>query len=264
MGKDDFWFRHDSTAGRGLKMRRMSHKYDHWGKGVYWDVCEVLRMQKSYQYESAESALTLLADLIGVKDTNRFLEWWKESTSIGLLQKRGKFFFSPALSENMSFWEKQKKNGQNPKKPKPKTSQTEASREPSASNTEYTLNTGHGRENNELKNSRAPVFEKMEKHIRKNLKKYYPSEVSKAEKAILDLQNQKGWTQEKVNSNPAIAAEFDAADKANFEKFIGGKMRNEMQECWDYYSARNFFIDGQPITAWASVMAGWMKRRKQA
>ena len=48
--KDSYWFKHDSTAGRGLKMRKMAHIYSHWGKGIYWDVVEILRDQDCYRF----------------------------------------------------------------------------------------------------------------------------------------------------------------------------------------------------------------------
>ena len=76
MSKDAYWFKHDSTAGRGIKMRKMTHIYGHWGKGIYWDVIEVLRDQKNYRFESDESSLQLLSDLIGCKDQIKFINWF--------------------------------------------------------------------------------------------------------------------------------------------------------------------------------------------
>ena len=78
MSKDSYWFRHDSSAGRTLKMRKMSHIYGHEGKGMYWDVVEVLRDQDGYQFNSDDSSLNLLADLIGCKDEIRFYNWFQD------------------------------------------------------------------------------------------------------------------------------------------------------------------------------------------
>ena len=122
--KDSYWFRHDSTAGRGLKMRKMAHIYKHWGKGVYWDVIEILRDQKEYKFESDESSLQLLCDLVGCKDESRFINWFNDSLRLGLFELEGNFFFNPPLRKNMIRWEASKSNGSKggrpPKKPKDK------------------------------------------------------------------------------------------------------------------------------------------------
>ena len=111
MAKDSYWFKHDSSAGRGLKMRKMAHIYGHWGKGVYWDVVEILRDQEGYKFEADESSLQLLCDLIGGKDDIKFLNWFKDSLKIGLFSVSEGYFFCPPLSENMIVWETKKENG---------------------------------------------------------------------------------------------------------------------------------------------------------
>lgn len=119
--KDSYWFRHDSTAGRGLKMRKMAHVYGHWGKGVYWDVCEILRDQENYRFEKDESSLQMLADLIGCKDEKKFLSWFNDSVKFGLFSIEKEYFISPALSEVMSRWEASKSNGSKGGRPKKET-----------------------------------------------------------------------------------------------------------------------------------------------
>lgn len=116
--KDSYWFRHDATAGRALKMRKMAFKFDHWGKGVYWDVIEILRDQSGYRYESNEESLTLLADLIGCKDAEKFTKWFNECLSVELFKEKDGFFYSEILSKNMVKWETKKKNGSAKKKRK--------------------------------------------------------------------------------------------------------------------------------------------------
>ena len=120
--KDSYWFRHDSTAGRGLKMRKMAHIYSHWGKGIYWDVLEILRDQTDYKFESDEGSLQLLCDLIGCKHEARFISWFNDCLRLGLFQLDDKLFFNPPLSNNMVRWEASKSNGSKggrpPKKPK--------------------------------------------------------------------------------------------------------------------------------------------------
>jgi len=121
--KDSYWFRHDSNAGRGLKMRKMAHIYSHWGKGIYWDVVEILRDQERYRFESDESSLKLLCDLIGCKAENRFLSWFKDCLKIGLFLEENGFFTCPPLSANMVRWEASKTNGSKGGRPKNKTKQ---------------------------------------------------------------------------------------------------------------------------------------------
>lgn len=123
--KDSYWFRHDSTAGRALKMRKMAHIYGHWGKGIYWDVCEILRDQENYSFESDESSLQMLADLIGCKDDNKFISWFKDCLKYGLLEDENGYFFSPALTKNMENWETKKSNGSKGGRPTKDKKETE-------------------------------------------------------------------------------------------------------------------------------------------
>ena len=111
MAKDSYWFRHDSTAGRGLKMRKMAHIYSHWGKGIYWDVIEILRDQNNYMFEHNDSSLQLLCDLVGCKDSSRFLSWFRDCLNLGLFEIDGNFFYCEPLSSNMIRWEASKNNG---------------------------------------------------------------------------------------------------------------------------------------------------------
>ena len=122
--KDSYWFRHDASAGRGLKMRKMAHIYSHWGKGIYWDVVEILRDQTDYKFESDDSSLQLLCDLVGCRTESRFLSWFRDCLRIGLFIEEEGFFFCPPLSKNMVRWEASKNNGSKggrpPKEPKSK------------------------------------------------------------------------------------------------------------------------------------------------
>ena len=121
--KDSYWFRHDSSAGRGLKMRKMAHIHGHWGKGVYWDVVEVLRDQKQYAFDCDEDGLKLLCDLIGCKEENNFLLWYIDCARIGLFSEKNNKFYCPPLNENMEVWETKKNNGK--KGGRPSTKKTE-------------------------------------------------------------------------------------------------------------------------------------------
>lgn len=111
MAKDSYWFKHDCTAGRGTRMRKMTFIYGHWGKGIYWDVIEMLREQDGYSFGCDELSLQMLADLIGCKDADKFINWYNDCIKINLLQSDGKVFFSDVLIENMRTWESKKHAG---------------------------------------------------------------------------------------------------------------------------------------------------------
>jgi len=118
MSKDSYWFRHDSTAGRGLKMRKIAHIYGHWGKGIYWDVVEMLRDTENYEYSNKEFDLIMLADLIGCKDSEKFINWYQDCIKFGLLEEQDCNFYSPALKAVMEVWETKKINGSKGGRPK--------------------------------------------------------------------------------------------------------------------------------------------------
>lgn len=118
--KDSFWFKHDSNAGRGLRIRKIQFIYGHWGKGVYWDVVEILRDQENYMYENDETSLQMLCEIIGCKDENKFLSWYKDCIKHGLLQENNTHFSSEKLIEVMKEWETKKANGSKGGRPKAK------------------------------------------------------------------------------------------------------------------------------------------------
>jgi uncharacterized phage protein (TIGR02220 family) len=111
MAKDSYWFRHDSTAGRGTRMRKIAFIYGHWGKGVYWDVIEMLRDQENYLYSCDEFDLKMLADLIGCKDETRFMNWFNDCIKFKLFIVEDGYFYSQVLCDNMKSWEASKNNG---------------------------------------------------------------------------------------------------------------------------------------------------------
>lgn len=116
--KDAYWFRHDSNSGRGLRLRKLQHKHGHWGKGVYWDVVEVLREQSGYKYESDEASLQLLCELIVVKDFDHFKEFFEDCLTIKLFVRKNGKFYSETLIKNMKKWESSKSNGSKGGRPK--------------------------------------------------------------------------------------------------------------------------------------------------
>lgn len=123
--KDSYWFKHDSTAGRGLRMRKMAHIYGHWGKGIYWDVIEILRDQANYCFDSDDSSLQMLCDLIGCKDDSKFLSWFKDCVKFELFIIDNGKFLSEVLCRNMANWESKKGNGSKGGRPHKTETETE-------------------------------------------------------------------------------------------------------------------------------------------
>jgi len=115
--KDSFWFKHDSGAGRGLKIRKIQHIYGHEGKGFYWDVVEILRDQEGYKYSYQTTDLQMLASLIGAKDDVKFVNFMKDCVRFELFYLDGNYFYNKVLTENMEGWDIKKANGM---KAKPK------------------------------------------------------------------------------------------------------------------------------------------------
>ena len=111
MAKDSYWFKHDSTAGRGTRMRKMAFIHGHWGKGIYWDVIEILRDQDGYTFEKDETSLQMLCELIGCNDVSKFMNWFNDCVRLDLLQTKGNIFFSYVLCQNMNKWETTKLAG---------------------------------------------------------------------------------------------------------------------------------------------------------
>lgn len=109
--KDSYWFKHDSSAGRDIKLRKIQYIYGHEGKGIYWDVIEVLREEETYKLPSDESSMQMLCDLIGYKDIGRFMNWFHDCVRIELFINDGKYFFSNSLLNRMKVWESKKYNG---------------------------------------------------------------------------------------------------------------------------------------------------------
>lgn len=110
MSKDSYWFRHDSNAGRGLRMRKIHHIYGHEGKGFYWDVVEVLRDQSGYKYPNNETDLQMLASIIGAKDESKFLNFVKDCIRFDLFSVKDNFLYCKVLTYNMKVWETKKRN----------------------------------------------------------------------------------------------------------------------------------------------------------
>jgi hypothetical protein len=111
MAKDVYWFKHECDSVLNPNLRRLQHIHTHWGKGVYWDVIEILRGQADYKMACDDIGLIMLASMIGINDPAKFTNWFNDCVSFGLLIKDGDTFYSPMLVENMRFWDAKKVAG---------------------------------------------------------------------------------------------------------------------------------------------------------
>jgi hypothetical protein len=115
--KDSYWFKHDSSASRDIKLMKIKHIYDFWGIGLYWSVVEVLREQPEYKFDSSESGLNLVSDLVYCSDKIKFINWFNDCLKVNLFKIENNCFYSSSLCERMGKWETKKLNGSKGGKP---------------------------------------------------------------------------------------------------------------------------------------------------
>lgn len=99
--KDAYYFSHDSSASRDIKMLKLKHKHGWHGIGLFWGVVETLRESTDYKLESDEASVKLLSTILGIEyeSLQNVLETCYE---VGLFENDGKFFYSNSLNERMS------------------------------------------------------------------------------------------------------------------------------------------------------------------
>lgn len=116
--EDALWFKHESTSGKSLKIRKLQRIYGHWGKGIYWDICEFLLEQDNFQFVCDESSLQVVSEMIGCNDEVKFLSWYNDCINLGLLETDGKVFYSPALLKRLGRLMTSRENGGKGGRPK--------------------------------------------------------------------------------------------------------------------------------------------------
>ena len=109
MAKDSYWFKHDSTASRDLKMMKLKAIYGHFGIGLFWCLVEVLREQNHYRWSDDEASLQILAKIIDC-DLPKFNGFITDCKRIDLIKSDGKHIYSQRLIDDMVTWESKKKN----------------------------------------------------------------------------------------------------------------------------------------------------------
>lgn len=108
--KDAYYFSHDSSASRDIKMLKLKHKHGWEGIGLFWAIVETLRESTDYQFQSDEASIELLSTILGIDNAklNLILNTCFE---VGLFENNGTFFYSNSLNERMSEMNKRRENG---------------------------------------------------------------------------------------------------------------------------------------------------------
>jgi len=149
--EDALWFKHESTSGKSLKIRKLQRLYGHWGKGIYWDVCEFLLEQVNFEFVCDESSLQVISDMIGCNDDIKFLSWYRDCINLGLLESDGKVFYSPALLKRLGKLMTSRENGCKGGRPKkPNNNLNETKEEPN--NNQIITYHNHTKSNTNTKN----------------------------------------------------------------------------------------------------------------
>lgn len=108
MKKDSYWFKHDSTASRDLKMMQIKAIYGYEGVGLFWSIIEVLREQGGYKWQSNQTQI--LSSILGVEN-ERLTNFIADAKRIGLLIESENYLYSNRLIKDMEVWETKKGNG---------------------------------------------------------------------------------------------------------------------------------------------------------
>lgn len=107
MGKDAYWFKHDSNASRDLKLMQIKAIYGLEGIGMFWSVLEVLREQKDYSW--TKSQVQILAKIIDA-DPTRMNNFITDCERIELFLVTDGKIYSRRLCEDMGVWESKRRN----------------------------------------------------------------------------------------------------------------------------------------------------------
>jgi uncharacterized phage protein (TIGR02220 family) len=109
--KDSYWFKHDSTAGRDLRIMQIKAIYGLEGIGIFWSVVEVLREQANFSWKSDESSLGILSKIIDC-DKTTLKNFIADCKRIGLLNfSEDGWVFSNRLNKDMGVWTTKRDNG---------------------------------------------------------------------------------------------------------------------------------------------------------
>ena len=174
--KSALWFSHESTSGKGLRLRKLTRIYGHWGKGVYWDICEFLLEQDQFSFVCDETSLQVVSEMIGCNDELKFISWYNDCIKLNLLQTDGIVFWNETLIDRLGKLITSRTNGGKGGRPtgtknKPKDNQTETQQKPNdnQNETEQEPNDNQSETQNNHTNTYTNTNTNTKKEKEKNL-----------------------------------------------------------------------------------------------
>jgi hypothetical protein len=108
--KDAYYFSHDSSASRDIKMLKIKYIYGWEGIGLFWGIIETLRETTDFKFESNKDSIDLLASILQV-DAIKLQNFINDAIKVGLFVQTDGYFYSNSLNERMEEMNKKRLNG---------------------------------------------------------------------------------------------------------------------------------------------------------
>jgi hypothetical protein len=180
--KDAYYFSHDSSASRDIKMLKIKYIYGWEGVGLFWGIIETLRETTDFKFESNKDSINLLASILQV-DAIKLQTFINDAIKVGLFIESKGYFYSNSLNDRMEEMNKKRLNGiANGKKGGRPT------------NEEPKNNLNHNLNHNLNESKTKPLKEKKEKES-KDISKFIPPIVED----VLNYFEENGYSREVAN-----------------------------------------------------------------
>jgi hypothetical protein len=108
--KDAYYFSHDSSASRDIKMLKIKYIYGWEGIGLFWGIVETLRETTDFKFESNKDSINLLASILQV-DAIKLQTFINDAIKVGLFIESKGYFYSNSLNDRMEEMNKKRLNG---------------------------------------------------------------------------------------------------------------------------------------------------------
>jgi hypothetical protein len=108
--KDAYYFSHDSSASRDIKMLKIKYIYGWEGIGLFWGIIETLRETTDFKFESNKDSIDLLASILQV-DAIKLQNFINDAIKVGLFVESDGYFYSNSLNDRMDEMNKKRLNG---------------------------------------------------------------------------------------------------------------------------------------------------------
>lgn len=108
--KDAYYFSHDSSASRDIKMLKIKYIYGWEGIGLFWGIIETLRETTDFKFESNKDSIDLLSSILQV-DANKLQNFINDAIKVGLFVESKGYFYSNSLNDRMEEMNKKRLNG---------------------------------------------------------------------------------------------------------------------------------------------------------